>query len=301
LINAFIFTAAKLTRQDNWRRNCLKIIQIASHIHMKKHLLLLFISLLIANIAMAQDYEYEPARGGRKINPDRLRFGVFFAPNLSWMKPTASRSNDRLYDVKSNSSRTGYAWGLMIDYYFTENYGLASGFQLNTTGGRILATFNSTMPIPNEAYVKRADFNYRLQYLELPFHFKVKSDEISSGLKAFGNIGLSLGINTSKKATYEVRTVRPIAGGNVEEVASGDNEKLIGSFSINPILFQLNVGGGIEYPISNKISLYTGLFFNNGFTPDVTNPTNIKQGYAGKFSDGGVRINNFALRIGLFF
>lgn len=289
-------------RQNNWRRNCLKIIQIAQSIHMKKYLLLLFINLLILNTAAAQDYEYgPPERGGRRIDPQRLRFGVFFAPNISWMKPTASRSNDRLYNVKKFGSRTGYGWGMLIDYYFTENYGLATGFQFNTTGGRILATFNNTMPVPTEAYVKYADFNYRLQYIEVPLNFKVKSDEITSGLKVFGNFGLALGINVSKKATYEVVTSRQVIGGSVEQIAAGDNEKLIGTFSINPILFQLNVGGGVEYPISNKISLYSGLFFNNGFTPDVTNPSHIKQGYDGKFSDGGIRLNNFALRIGLFF
>ncbi|RYD55453.1 MAG: PorT family protein [Sphingobacteriales bacterium] len=269
---------------------------------MKKRLLLLFISIMAINTVNAQDDNYyPPAREKSRIDPNRLRFGAFFAPNISWMKPTASRSNDRLYNVSSRGSRTGYAWGLLMDYYFTENYGLSTGFQFNTTGGRILATYNNNITPPAEAYVKFADFNYRLQYLEVPLHFKVISDEITSGLKIFGNIGLGLGINVSKKATYEVITSRPVINGSVDQRTTGDNEKLIGAFSIAPVLFQLNVGGGVEYPISDKISLYSGLFFNNGFTPDVTNPREIKQGYEGKFSDGGVRLNNFALRIGLFF
>lgn len=269
---------------------------------MKKHLLVLIVNLLILNTVAAQDYDNEPSYSGRnRIDPGRLRFGVFIGPNISWMKATANKSDDRQYNVKSNGSRTGYAWGLMLDYFFTENYGLSTGFHFNTTGGRIVSTFNNAMPVPTDAYVKFADFNYRLQYIELPLNFKVKSDEITQGLKAFGNIGLGMGINVSKKATYQVISSRQVIGGPVDQVTAGDNEKITGTFSITPILFQLNVGGGVEYPVSDKISLYAGLFFNNGFTPDVTNPRDIKIGYEGKFSDGGVRLNNFALRIGLFF
>jgi len=46
------------------------------------------------------------------------------------------------------------------------------------------------------------------------------------------------------------------------------------------------------------------LFFNNGFAPDATNPEKYdgsRLGYQGTFRDGNVRLNNFALRVGLFF
>ena len=70
-------------------------------------------------------------------------------------------------------------------------------------------------------------------------------------------------------------------------------------------MLQMNIGAGAEYPISNKLTAYAGLFFNNGFTPDATAPQKYdseKLGYGkGEFKDGNTRLNNFALRIGLFF
>ena len=57
----------------------------------------------------------------------------------------------------------------------------------------------------------------------------------------------------------------------------------------------------MEYAVSSKMSVYAALLFNNGFAPDVTNPKELDLDYKGKFSDGNVRMNNIALRLGLFF
>ena len=88
----------------------------------------------------------------------------------------------------------------------------------------------------------------------------------------------------------------------VDSSASGENEQLRGGLGITPFLLQLNIGAGIEYAITPKISFYTGLFFNNGFAPDVTNPKEFdNMNYRGRFTDGNVRVNNVSLRLGLFF
>jgi hypothetical protein len=84
------------------------------------------------------------------------------------------------------------------------------------------------------------------------------------------------------------------------KTAYGDREKLKG-LGIAPVLLQMNIGGGIEIPVTDKMSIYTGLFFNNGFVPDVTNPKELDLDYKGRFSDGNVRLNNIALRLGMFF
>jgi len=271
---------------------------------MRKSLLLtLLIATGISLTATGQQYEYGPPieshRGGGN---GKTRFGVFIAPNTSWMKPTSNKSDDRQYVISKEGNKVGFTWGLMLDYFFAENYAIASGFQLNSTGGKILAVQNSTLPPLTDPYVESADFDYRLQYLELPFNLKMRSDELGSGLRVFGQIGLALGINISKKASYEVTYVETDATGKATDVTiSGENEKLQGGLSVAPAALQMNLGGGIEYPLTQKMSLYFALMFNNGFLPDATNPKEFKMDYKGKFSDGNTRLNNFALRIGLFF
>jgi hypothetical protein len=272
---------------------------------MKKTILLLLAGTCFSTATIAQQYEYGPVVSSSKrgLGGSNVRFGVFVAPNSSWMKPTSNKSDDRQYVVSSEGNKIGFTWGLMMDYYFAENYGIATGFQLNTTGGKILAQQNDDVPPLSVPYVKSADFDYRLQYLELPFNLKLRSDELGSGTKLFGQIGLSAGINISKKATYEVTYVETNAAGNeTDKTVTGENEKIGGGLSVAPVNLQMNIGGGIEHPISEKMSFYVGLFFNNGFLPDATNPKELKDmGYKGKFTDGNTRLNNFALRIGLFF
>lgn len=261
---------------------------------------LLLITCLLAGSAnsFAQVYEEIDENPRGSIDVNRLRFGAYFAPNVSWMKPTSAKSDNGVFRISSGGSKLGYTWGLMVDYFFTENYGIATGFQLNTSGGKIKARRIEDTTVNNAVY--RSDFNYTLQYLEIPFQLKLRSDEIAAanGMKVFGQIGLTAGFNIGKKATY---TVDYTDQNGVDQTVSGDKEKLTGSFTIAPFLLQLNVGAGVEKPITEKMALYFGLFFNNAFLPDVTNPKEYDLDYKGNFSDGNIRLNSLAFRFGLFF
>lgn len=265
---------------------------------MKKLILFFALSFSIAAKLSAQDFEYieEPQR--KQIDFRKARFGIFLAPNISWMKPTSAKSDDGFFRVSSDGSKVGYSWGLMVDYYFAENYGISTGIQVNTSGGNIKIASVDSNTFANT--VQTASFKYSLQYLEVPFNLKLRTDEIASanGLQVFGQLGLTAGINIGKRATYEV--AYRDANGNHKSI-SGEREKLTGSFTIAPVLLQLNVGAGVEKAVSEKMSVYFGMFFNNAFLPDVTNPAKYELPYPGSFSDGKIRMNNFAFRFGIFF
>lgn len=248
--------------------------------------------------AFGQDYDLNEDHN-RKIDIGRVRFGGYAAPTISWMKPTASKSSDGLYKVTSGGGQVGFAWGLMIDYFFARNYAIATGFQLNSSGGEIRSKrVDQTTTFGNTVF--DANFKYRLQYLEVPFQLKLRSERISSagGIRAFGQVGLTGGVNINKKVTYKVDYTN--SSGSMSTL-TGDKEKLAGSFTIAPFLLQLNVGAGIEKPVSQRMALYCGLFFNNSFLPDVTDPGKYDLGYTGSFSDGNIRLNSFAFRFGIFF
>lgn len=276
-----------------------------------------FLTLLITVIGITYganaQYTYgEPVEMGRGnkssagVGLKNTRIGLFIAPLNAWMKPTASKSNDGLYLVNSDGSKVGYSWGLMVDHFFTDNYGISTGAQLTTTGGIINSVYDpAKLPTPQTAgLVKAALVDYRLQYFEVPFGLKLMSDNISGGLRIFGNIGVTAGINIGKKGSYTITYTKsstdipPIVS---DTTISGEDEKLRGGLSIFPLLFQMNLGAGVEYQITDKMSMYMGLFFNNGFAPDVTNPKELRLDHEGNFSDGVVRLNNLALKIGLFF
>jgi hypothetical protein len=233
-----------------------------------------------------------------RVDVDNIRIGAYLAPNISWMHPTSSKSQDGNFFVKSNDNIVGFSWGLMADYFFTENYGFATGFQLNNTGGNIEVN-RKVAGDTATSFVQDASFTYRLQYLEIPFCLKLRSDEVANGVKIFGQIGLSVGFNIGKKATYNVKYWDTDL--NTWKTVNAEKEKLYGSFTVAPMNLQMNVGLGVEKKISRKMDFYFGVFFNNGFLPDATKPEELNLGYKGIFSDGNVRLNNLSFRFGLFF
>lgn len=277
---------------------------------MKKLFLSAAIIFTCINAAHAQRYEYEdgspagsPRHHGGNSREGDLRFGAYFAPTIAWMHPTTGKSDNGLYSVSSEGSKLGYMWGLLMDYYFAENYGIATGFNLNTSGGIISTKYvgpNTSGSTYATSTVYQTKFNYNLQYFEVPFNLKLRSDELgAAGIRVFGQLGVTVGFNIARKATYTVKYSD--STGTILTEQNGNNEKLKGTLAVPPVMFGLNVGGGAEYPITDKMSIYAGLFFNNGFAPDATNPANYDMGYNGSFKDGNTRLNNLAIRIGIFF
>lgn len=228
------------------------------------------------------------------IDSKKFRFGVFVSPTMSWMRPTTDKTDDGQYAPENNGSKIGFIYGLMAEYNFAENYAIVTGLQVNMTGGKIGSTYLGS---ESSSVVKAADFNYRLNYLEIPVGLKLRTDPIS-GFRFFGQLGLTTGFNIAKKATY---TVNYVDGNGKAQTSTGENEKIKGTLAIAPMMFTMNIGAGAEYPINNKLAAYVGIFFNNGFAPDATNPNKYAMPYNLSFKDGNTRLNNFALRLGLFF
>lgn len=228
------------------------------------------------------------------IDSKKFRFGVFIAPTMSWMRPTTDKTDDGQYAPENKGGKIGFTYGLMAEYNFAENYALVTGLQVNMTGGKISSRYLGS---ETASVVKNSDFNYRFNYLEIPVALKLRTDPIS-GFRFFGQLGLTTGFNLAKKASY---TVNYLDASGQSMTSTGENEKIKGTLAIAPVMFTMNIGAGAEYPINNKLAAYAGIFFNNGFAPDVTNPNKYSMPYALPFRDGNTRLNNFALRVGLFF
>lgn len=225
----------------------------------------------------------------------KWKFGAYLAPTVSWMMPTANKSDNGQFNTSNNGSKVGFTYGLMGDYRFAPNYSIVTGLQINMTGGNILAEAVDQNRDVNTRNVLKADFDYKLQYLEVPVALKMRTNVVN-GFRFFGQIGINTSINMAKKATYEA-----IMNENgVVTTYADENIKLKG-LSISPILFSMSIGAGLEYPLNDDLSGYFGVFFNNGFAPDVTNTRRFSLPYNADFADGNVRLNNFAFRIGLLF
>lgn len=247
----------------------------------------------ISALASAQE---EPATINR-IDTRKLSLGVYVAPTLSWMHPTTNKTTDGEFAASNNGSKVGFMYGFMADYHFTRNYSIVTGLQVNMSGGNILSE-RSGGNSAGAGSVNSADYEYALQYLEIPVAIKMNTNPIN-GFRFFGQVGLTVGFNIAKKANYTINYIND--NGDPTE-ATGTREKIGGTLAIAPALLQMNLGLGLDHPISENLKIYAGIFFNNGFLPDVTNPAKYKMNYGSYFfKDGNVRLNNLALRIGVYF
>jgi len=222
----------------------------------------LFIAFLLGNFAVVKAQN-------NFIRENRVRLGFKLDPTVFWLQPQES-------GVDRNSSRAGVSFGIMADFLLDETgrYAIASGLQVSTTGSTLKYEANKGL-----ADYKQVPTEYKLKltYVEIPFALKLKTDT-DNGLGLWGQFGTYLG--------FPVR-------GRADVVSLAVNQDKVNVLrDITPINTGLLIGAGVEYPLGEKLSGVVGLTYRNGFV-DVTRN--------GKWDDGKVNMNSFALNLGLFF
>lgn len=160
------------------------------------------------------------------------RFTFVLSPQISWIKSDMDK-------VDNGGSKMGYNFGLLVDYFFGDNYAITSGLTINTTGGKLeyLSSGNNTV---------EARQRYNLRYIEIPMGLKLRSEDLKR-MNIYGRFGLSPQLNIMAK----------------------DNDDNGISDEVKLLDLGYHIGGGIEYSVGGKNALVFGLLFNNGFM-DIT-------------------------------
>lgn len=170
-------------------------------------------------------YQYKP-----------MSFGITFAPNMGWMR----YGDNEDYE---SSAKFGYAYGLLADFGFTENYYFSTGLLINTLNSK------ATYPDPESGVANTTmTKEYRLQYAEIPISLKLKST-MRYFRSYYGQFGFTGGIKLNAKEKQEGASSRSSLGDDADLFRLG-----------------LQIGGGIEWQLDHNLVMMTGLSFNNGFT-----------------------------------
>ena len=189
---------------------------------------------------------------------NEIRFGIQFSPTLSWMKTDAKRIGN------NGGLILGAKLGAVGEYYFRENYSIASGigFAFNHSGrlkyqDRGSYWVNSELDnLPGlDTFAAGVTLKYNLQYVEIPVSLKLRSGYFGT-FRVFAELPIIyLGFKTQAKGSTE--------GNNPDT----DKENI----SPDVAFFNLSwgIGGGFEYELGSKTSLVGGLYYQQGFT-DVT-------------------------------
>lgn len=175
-----------------------------------------------------------------QTEPNRnFRLGFTTSPTFGWLK------YDRP-DIESDGLRTGFSYGVLGDFGFSENYYFSSAVTVTTINA-------NTQPLPSDASSSAV---YKLQYIEIPLTLKLKSNPIQNA-RFYGQFGLATAVKIGAKQDGTA-----IIGGDV--ITTLDNADISGS--INAFRLGLLFGGGAEWKIAKNIDLLTGISYNNGLT-----------------------------------
>lgn len=188
-----------------------------------------------------------------------FRLGLTVHPNFGWIKSD-------IQGITTDGLRAGFTYGLLGDFYFTENYAFSTGLKLTTINGQTTLDGTTTT---NTAGV------YKMQYIEVPAKLKLTTNE-TNGIKFFGEFGLGNGFNV--RAKQDVKN----SNGNIT-TQNIDIFKETAFYRASLI-----IGAGSEFEIGEKTAVSAGLTFDNGFT-------DIKKG------DGTLKSSYLGLNLSVFF
>ena len=197
---------------------------------------------------------------------NEIRFGFQFSPTLSWMKTDVKRINS------NGSVILGAKLGAVGEYYFRENYSIASGigFAFNHSGrlkyedGGVIWAKSDLSLSGLDTIQSGVTLKYNLQYVEIPISLKLRSGYFGT-FRGFVELPmLYLGFRTQARGSTKGNT-KSINGETINIDTEKENIKPDVAF------FNLSwgIGGGFEYELGSKTSLVGGLYYQQGFT-DVT-------------------------------
>lgn len=229
--------------------------------HFRPITLVLFLT-LCSQMAIAQDF-----RLGFKANP-----------LFSNIKPSSDFNN-------SISTKLGFTYGLVFDYYLKEHYAVETEFGISTMGGKVEYSKNDTS----------ITSSIKINCIEIPITIKLLTAEVKDNIKVYGKFGLNFGFTTktSAEVVYKYKTT---------EFAKDDIKNA--SKYIQPFNASLIIGGGVEYNLAKNLDLILGITYVNGFLNTMKSPSLYRSSTVStnqNIQAFDADLNYFAINIGLLF
>ena len=245
---------------------------------MKKILLIVSSTLLLANTIIAQDEADK-----------KFRFGLRISPTPTWL-----RSNEPKL-VDGGGAKFGFGFGLQTEFRINSTASFVTGIGGDFLGGKQVYKNGQGYAISkDDQYVKSSQLKFgsdesainndmnnngykfyeiksrsvKATYVTIPILLKLMTKDIS-GFKYFGVFGGNIAIQTKLRVTDEVseliydETVSPKAYKSSSSTITKTDMKLKGE--LVPVNVGLNVGLGAEYNLSGSTSMFFSINYLRGF------------------------------------
>ena len=188
-----------------------------------------------------------------------FQFGLNISPAVNITKPNSDNFN-------KGTNLLSFNWGFNGNFYFVENYGFSTGFNVRNISGNY--NYNDSI---------NGDINCSInnQYLEIPLSLIMRTEKIGK-TRIVGNIGYGLGVCLSKS----------------QEHTNSDNEIIDNEIPFSKIRNAFIIKLGVEYNVYKSSCLTAAFVFNNNFSNIYKNGNSLEH---------NVMLNNLCLEIGFMF
>ena len=235
---------------------------------MKKILLSLFVLATATGAANAQ-----------------IEIGLKISPSINYLRADGPSNN-----FKSEGSQLGFGGGLLVDYFFGENYAFSTGLFLTGKGGSYSYQHQDLSTSSGLSAGSGMTYKLSTQYLEVPITLKLFTNEIAPDIRLYFQVGGSLAVPVGASIN---------SNKNFKDLDSDTNFQQTTALS-HVFFFDANaVGGlGIEYQLGRSTKVLAGFSYHRGLI-------NLDHYYTDKrqpnISDVTFKNNVFALDLGLKF
>jgi hypothetical protein len=221
----------------------------------------------------------------------QLKIGVRVAPQMTW-----STSDNK--NTGTNGTRINAAYGLMLDYFFTENYALGTEFSIQSFGTNLNVdrnryssiTYTDNNVVKTISNIDDLKYDYQLRYITIPLILKMRTKEIGN-LRYYAEFGYASGFLIRSKADVSMDQLQ-LTNVNINDPDKEDQFEINTqkySDKVSSYRGSLIFGAGVQYNLFGSSMLIAGLRYDNGFTSFT------------KDDRWSTSLSNVALNIGVLF
>ncbi len=188
-----------------------------------------------------------------------FQFGLSMSPSVNTTKINCDNIDD-------SYAKLSYNWGFKGDFYFVENYGFSTGFNILNIRGNY--SFNDSI---NDMITS----DIRNQYLEIPISMIMRTEKIGKA-RIIGNVGYGLGfcINSNQE-NFDV---------NDQKLDIDDEFRLLR----HALIIKL----GVEVNVYKSSCVTANLVYNNNFANVYQKQNSLEH---------NISLNSLSLEIGFMF
>ena len=177
----------------------------------------------------------------------QVEIGLKLSPSITSLRTDAPSANQ----FQNGDSKLSLGGGLVVDYFFGENYAFSTGLFLTGRGGTF--TYFDSAPPVSSASGRTVSQKIAIQYIELPATVKLFTNEISGGTRVYFQLGGALAVPVGTRINGEKR-FRDLTTN--QETKASDHVRFIDANAL--------IGSGVEYQLGTNTKIFAGLSYHRG-------------------------------------